>query len=437
MHHKIVSGLTSIVAAIGSLAALVLLPSWALTVVCALLVAWLAFTSVGRQSWSVAKLGIATLPQRPGAASVVVVGIAGVVGVLVALLSLAQGLESTIRQVGTDDTAVILRAGSQTEINSTLERDTATVAGEEPQVLRDARRQPLASPELVMVAALPKESDGSQANVAIRGVGEEAWDVHPDVRLIAGRRFNTGLRQLIVGKAAAREFKGMTLGSSVELDGQPWTVVGEFESGNAHESELWADGDVMASVYHHGSGVSSLTVRLASSGLFDAFKAALAADPRLRVDVATTREYYQKQSEALSRLIRTLGITVSIIMALGATFGALNTMYTSVAARTREIATLRATGFRGGPVIVSVLIETVLLALAGGGLGAMLAWALFDHYTASTLGSNFSQVIFEFRVTPSLVATGLKWAVAIGLVGGLLPALRAARMSVTAGLREL
>lgn len=436
MLHKIVA-LTSTVVAIGSLAALVLLPSWALAIACALLAAWLAFTPVGRQSWSVAKLGIASIPQRPGAASVVVVGSAGVVGVLVALLSLAQGLESTIQQAGTNDTAVVLRAGSQTEINSTLDRDTATVAGEERQVVRDARGQPLASPELVMVAALPKRGDGSKANVAIRGVGEEAWGVHPDVRIVAGRGFKPGLRELIVGKAAAREFKGMTLGSGVELDGQPWTVVGEFESGNAHESELWVDGEVMSSVYHHGSDVSSLTVRLSSPGLFDAFKAALAADPRLKVDVATTREYYEKQSEALTRLIRTLGITVSIIMAVGATFGALNTMYTSIAARTREIATLRATGFRGGPVIVSVLIEAVLLAAAGGAFGAALAWVSFDHYTASTVGSNFSQVIFEFRVDPSLLATGLKWAVAIGLVGGLLPALRAASMPITAGLREL
>jgi putative ABC transport system permease protein len=213
--------------------------------------------------------------------------------------------------------------------------------------------------------------------------------------------------------------------------------VGQFESGDAHDSELWADTDVVASAYRRGSSTTSVIVQLNDPSQLDALRAAIASDPRLTVDVKTTRAYYSEQSARLSTLLHVLGYTVGSIMAVGAMFGALNTMYAAVATRTREIATLRAVGFRRAPVIISVLIETMLLAAGGGLLGAALAWLLFDHYTASTLGDNFSQVVFSFRVSPSLVGTGLKWALIIGFIGGLFPALRAARMPVTEGLREL
>ncbi|MGH8302202.1 MAG: ABC transporter permease, partial [Steroidobacteraceae bacterium] len=212
--------------------------------------------------------------------------------------------------------------------------------------------------------------------------------------------------------------------------------VGQFDSGDSHNSELWADTAVVATTYQRGSSASSVTVRLASAHAFDAFKAAIASDPRLKLEVQTTRKYFNAQSEGLTRIIRVLGTAVAVIMGIGALFGALNTMYAAVATRTREIATLRAIGFRGAPVVVSVLIETLLLALSGGVVGAGIAWLLFDNYTASTLGSNFSQVVFEFRVTPALLANALKWALAIGFLGGLFPAARAARMPVTDGLRE-
>jgi len=390
-----------------------------------------------RETWSVTRIGIATLPQRLGSSAVVVIGIAGVVGVLVALLAMGAGFAATLQETGTDDSVIVMRAGAQTEINSVVDHDTAVLVTQAPQVLKNAQGRPIASPELVVVAALAKKSTGLDANVEVRGVGERAWDLRPNLKITAGRRFQPGLRELIVGKGAAGQFKDLDVGSTLKLNGQVWTIVGAFDSGDSHNSELWADTDVVGSTYRRGSSTTSIILRLTEAGAFDALKATLASDPRIKVDVSTTREYYNKQSENLAQIIRVLGTTVGTIMAIGAVFGALNTMYAAVAARAREIATLRAIGFRGLPVIVSVLLETMLLAILGGALGAALAWAIFDNYTASTLGSNFSQVVFAFNVSPALLWSGLKWALAIGFIGGLFPAVRAARLPVTVGLREL
>jgi putative ABC transport system permease protein len=402
-----------------------------------LLLLWLLATRTGRQAWSVTQVGILTIPQRLGSSLVVVVGIAGVVGVLVAVLAMGAGFAATLRQTGSEDTAIVMRAGSQTELNSVLDHETATLIAQLPQVQRNAGGLPIASPELVVVAALPKKSTGLDANVELRGVSQRAWDLRPALRITAGRRFQPGLRELIVGKGARSQFAGVEIGSNIQLNGQSWTVVGVFESGDAYDSEIWGDADIVGPTYRRGSSTTSVTVRLIDAAAFDAFKAALASDPRLKVDARTTRDYYTEQSARLSTFINILGITIGSIMAVGAVFGALNTMYAAVAARMREIATLRAIGFRGIPVVVSVLLETMLLGLLGGLIGAGLAWLIFDHYTASTLGSNFSQVVFDFQVSPALIWTGLKWALAIGFVGGLFPALRAARLPVTAGLREL
>jgi len=412
-------------------------PWWVVLALLLLLALWMAFTRVGQQAWSVTRVGIATIPQRLGSSSVVVVGIAGVVGVLVALLSMAAGFQSTLRETGTDDTVIVIRAGSQTEINSVIDHDTAVVVSQAAQVLRDAAGRPIASPELVVVAALPKRSDGADGNVEIRGVGQHAWELRPNVRMIEGRKFQPGLRELITGKSAQRQFRNLSVGSSLKLNGQMWTIVGTFDSGDSHNSELWGDTDVVGSTYRRGSSTSSVSMRLTSADAFEALKAALTTDPRIKVDVSTSRYYYNQQSEGITTAIRILGITVGVIMAVGAIFGALNTMYAAVATRAREIATLRAIGFRGLPVIVSVLLETMLLALLGGALGAAVAWAIFDNYTASTLGSNFSQVVFAFKVSPDLLWSGLTWALAIGFIGGLFPAVRAARIPVTVGLREL
>jgi len=423
-------------AVVGPVVLLTYMPWWALLATLLLLAAWMASTRIGQQSWSVTQVGIATIPQRLGSSSVVVIGIAGVVGVLIAVLAMAAGFETTLRETGTDDTVVVTRAGAQTELNSIIDQDTAVVVTQAKQVLHNAAGQPIASPELVVIASLPKKSDGLDANVEIRGVGQRAWELRPGVKVIAGRKFTPGLRELIAGKRAVGQFKNLQIGSTMKLNGQLWTLVGEFDSADAHNSEIWGDADVVASAYRRGGTRTSVNMKLTDRGEFEALKAALTTDPRIKVDVSTTRDYYNRQSENLTRAIRILAITVGIIMAVGAVFGALNTMYAAVATRAREIATLRAIGFRGLPVIVSVLFETMLLAVLGGTLGAGLAWAIFDDYTASTL-SNFSQVVFAFNVTPGLLWNGLKWALAIGFIGGLFPAVRAARVSVTAGLREL
>ncbi len=422
---------------IAALMVLAVLPGWTLPVLLLPLALWLLATRTGRQTWSATQVGIATIPQRLGSSSVVVVGIAGVVGVLVALLAMAAGFAATLKQGGGDDTAIVLRAGAQTELNSVISHETVSLVSQQTQVQRGASGQPIASGELVVVAALPKRSTGLDANVEVRGVGERAWELRPGLRIIDGRRFTPGLRELIVGKRAREQFSGVDVGATLKLNGQPWRVVGEFLANDANDSDLWGDVEVVGPTYRRGSSATSVTVKLTDSGAFAAFQAALKTDPRLKVDVMTTRAYFTAQSAALTRLLTALGNAIGVIMAVGAVFGALNSMYAAVATRTREIATLRALGFRGAPVVVSVMLETMLLALAGGILGAAIAWLLFDHYTASTLGSNFTQIVFAFQVSPDLLWRGLKWALAMGLLGGLFPALRAARLSVTDGLREL
>jgi putative ABC transport system permease protein len=414
------------------------LPWTAVLALVAVLALWLVLTRRGRQTLSITSVGISTLRQRIGASLVVVVGIAGVVGVLVAMLAMGEGFQSTLQQTGSDDTAIVLRGGSNAELNSVLDRDSVNVIIQAPGVVRSADGKPVASAEQSVVANLPKRSDASvEANVPIRGVGDEAWILRPNVKIVQGRRFKPGLRELVVGQGAMRQFAGLDVGSRLRLAGQEWSIVGEFASGDSHDSELWGDAQTVASAYRRGSSAQSVTVRLTSPQAFDTFKAALSSDPRLKVDVSTTREYFSKQSESLTKVIRIVGITVGVIMAIGAIFGALNTMFAAIASRAREIATLRAIGFRGLPVVVSVLMETMLLALLGGVLGGLISWLIFNGYTASTLGANFSQVVFQFKVSPELLWLGIKWAMAIGFVGGLFPAVRAARLPVTTALREL
>ncbi|MGH8152510.1 MAG: ABC transporter permease [Rhodanobacteraceae bacterium] len=436
---RFLRGLLLIVVLIVCLAIWAFLPWYGAVIAAALLALWLFSTRGGRRTLSVTGVGIATLPSRWGASSVIVIGIAGVVGVLVALLAMGEGLQATLQGTGNDDTAIVLRGGSQAESSSVLLHNDVVLIDQTAGVARDAQGHPIASPELLLAANLPKKN-GQDANVSVRGVGPEAWAVRPNLHIIAGRKFTPGTLELDVGKGVMRQFKGMTIGSRVQLANQLWTVVGEFSSGDAFDSEIWADRETIAPVYHRGNSASSVTVRLTAPAAFSTFKAALAANPQLKVDAFTTHKYFANQSGGINKLIRYLGTTIAIIMAIGAVFGALNSMYAAVATRSREIATLRAVGFRGTPVVVSVLLETMLLALAGGVLGALVAWAIFGHYTASTSaggGFSFTQMIFQFQVTPALVWNGLKWALAIGFVGGLFPAVRAARLPVTTALREL
>lgn len=389
-----------------------------------------------RQIGSVARVGIATIPQRLGASAVVVVGIAGVVGVLVGLLAMGEGFERTLKQTGTDDSAIVLQAGTYYEAGSMLARDVLPIVSQASQIARNAEGTPIVSPEILAGVSLRKKSTGMEANVAVRGVGERVWELRPRVALIAGRKFESGLQELVVGRDVHRQFSGIDIGSRVTLNGQSWTVVGIFDSGDAHNSEMWADTDVLGPAFRRGSGKNSLVVRLTDAGAFETFKSQLTADPRLKVDVHTTRQYYSRQSERVVKLTRVFGTTIAAIMALGATFAALNTMYSAVTARARELATMRAIGFRPVPVVISVLLETMLLAVSGGAIGAMIAWLLFDGFTASTLGAS-GQIMFAFDVSPALLGNGLATALVIGLAGGLLPAIRAARMPIAIALREL
>lgn len=362
-----------------------------------------------------------------------VLGVGGVVGVWVALLSMSTGFEATLEKTGADDTAIVLRAGARAEIYSVVDHSSVVAIETARQVLRNDRGQPIADPELVVITSIPKRSSGVDANIEIRGVGEHAWELHPGIKLISGRKPIRGMPELIAGKGAREQFTGLDLGSTVRLNGQAWTVVGAFDSGDAHTSEVWGDAAVVASAYRRGSGITSITVRLADAAAFDAFKSSLTSDPRLKVEVRTTRDYYTEQSRGLARMVGRIGTSVALIMAVGATLATANTMSVAVAARPQEIATLRSLGFSLAPIVVAVLLETMLLALLGGVLGTAIAWAIFDNWTASTSGENYSQVVFAFKVSPGLLGSGLKWALATGFIGGVLPALRAASMPIAAG----
>jgi len=434
MKSKWLSNLLSVVALVVGLAIWVVLPWQGVLAVAVVLALWLTLTRSGRLALAAAGIGISSLPQRWGASLVIVVGIAGVVGVLVAMLAMGEGFKQTLGSTGDDTSAIVLRGGSQAETNSVITRDQVPLISSLAGIAKDAEGRPLLSPELSQVVNLPSKADGTDVNAQFRGVGPLAWQVHRKVKLIEGRTFEPGLREIVAGQGARAQFRGLDVGSTVTLGNQTWTVVGVFASNDAHDSELWTDAETLGSTYNR-SAYQSITVRATDAAGYAAFKAAMDADPRLKLDVSTTRAYYAKQSGGLSTVINVLGTVIGTIMAFGAVFGALNTMFAAVAGRAREIATMRAIGFRGVPVVTAVMLETMLLALLGGVLGGFIAWAVFNGYSVSTLGSNFSQVVFQFKVSPELLWKGLKWALGIGLVGGLFPALRAARLPVTTALR--
>jgi len=390
------------------------------------------------QVGSVTKMSLLTMFERKGASGASVFGIAGVVAVLVGVLSIAQGFRHVMTASGAPDVAIVLRGGSDTEMVSFLMGEDTRIVGDAPGVARSAEG-PLASPELFVIIDLPKRSTGTDANVPLRGVQPGAFGVHSDVRLVEGRRFESGRNEVIVGAGAARQFAGLDLGAKLKVGRNEWSVVGIFVAkGGLAESEIWTDASVLQGAYQRGNSFQSVHVKLTSAAAFDQFKDALTTDPRLNVKVVRQAEFYAEQSRVLYNLVNGLGTLIATLMGIGAVFGALNTMYTTVAARTREIATLRALGFGSGPVVLSVIIESLLLALVGGTAGGTLAYVLFDGFQASTMNwQSFSQVAFAFRVSPELLGRGILYAVLIGMVGGLLPAIRAARLPVATALREL
>jgi putative ABC transport system permease protein len=391
-----------------------------------------------RQAFAVSALSIKSIRERRGSSLVAVVGIAGVVAIATAVLSIAEGFRATMTSTGSPDTVLVMRAGTDTEMNSVILRPDVDVIADAPGVLRkDA--QPLTSAELFVTVDLPKRSTGTTANVPLRGVEPAAFDIRDNLKIVAGRRFTPGTREMIVGAGAERIFGGIELGSHQTWEGNEWTVVGIFTTGGTvADSEIWCDSRVLQPAYHRGNSYQAVYAKLTSPAAFDSFKDALTADPRLSVKVVRERDYYSEQSTNLTSLVRALGGVVALIMGAAAAFGAFITLYNAVAARTREIATLRALGFRAMPVVLSVLAEALALAAVGGVVGGALAYLVANGHQTSTINwQSFSQVTFAFAVTPELLVRGVIYALVIGFVGGLVPAIRAARLPVAAALREL
>ncbi len=323
-------------------------------------------------------------------------------------------------------------------MSSSLTLEATRIISDAPGVARSAEG-PVASAEMFVIVDLPKRGTGTEANVPLRGVQTTAFDIREKIEIVEGRFYEPGRAELMAGVGARREFQGLELGNVLRLDDVDWTVVGIFSAGGSlSESELWCDVRVLQPAYRRGTIFQSVSARLDSPARFDEFRDALTTDPRLQVKVIRENEYYEGQSVLLNRVVTGLGALVATLMGIGAIFGAINTMYSAVSARTREIATLRALGFGGSPVVISVLIESLLLALAGGVVGGLVAFAAFNGYQASTLNwQSFSQVAFSFQVTPQLILAGIVVSLAMGLLGGIFPAVRAVRIPVATALREM
>jgi len=389
-----------------------------------------------QQICAVVAMNLRNLPQRFGASLVIIIGSAGVVAVLVAVLAMAAGMSKTLQGTGRDDRAIVLRNGSASESGSALTRNAARIVLDSPGIKHDADGRPLVTAEPLRLLKLFRRDDASEVTAVLRGLGAQAPIVRPEMKVIEGRFFRPSVNELIVGKAAKAQYRGMEIGSHIATRTATWLVVGTFTTdGDAHESELMADADTVMSS-DNGSTYGSITILLDAPGSLPRLRDSLTSNPALRVDVTRERDYYSRQSNTVSRLLWILVYVVGSIMGLGAIFGALNTMYSAVSTRTTEIATLRAIGFGSLPIVVSVLIEALLLAAAGGILGACAAWLFFNGRTVSTTqGSAYAQLIFDISVTLQLAVIGVAVSGVIGFIGGLFPALRAARLPIATALR--
>jgi putative ABC transport system permease protein len=355
--------------------------------------------------------------------------------VLLSFLAMANGFQRTLASSGADDVAIVLRAGSQAEINSTMTREQVRLIEEGPGIARSADGKPLVSAELYLIVDGVKRSSQTKANLPFRGIGPEGAAVRKGIKIVEGRMFRSGANEIVVGKALLREFQGLEIGQTAKFSTGQWTVVGVFEAdGSVFESEIWADLPVVQSLFRRTNFFQTVRVRLQSPAALDDLKRYIDTDPRLKLDVKSEAAYFAEQASQTTDLIQWLGWPLAIAMALGALAGALNTMYSSVAARAVEIATLRAIGFGGCPAFVGTLVESLILAVIGGIIGATATYLVFDGFSASTLGAGFTQVVFSFSLSPALIVQGALLAVAIGLAGGLFPAIRAARMPIVAGL---
>ena len=382
------------------------------------------------QIWAVALLNLRNIHSRWSSSLVIVVGAGGVVGVLLTIMGMANGLDSVLKKAGNPDVAVVMRSGSIGEMSSFVEGTARRIVETYDGVVA-------AATELYVVSNIPKADTGTDANVVVRGVEEASLAIRPDLNIVDGRMFTTGLKEVIVGKLAHQEFAGLNIGDKIALRESEWTVVGIFEcGGSAYESEIWADLLVTQSAFRRGTGGTSIRVLLDSPSRIEQIALELDDDPRFDLAIMSEEEFFAGQSTSTTALIETFALVVGVIMAFGAVFAGLNSMYTAVAARTREIATLRAIGFRGGPVVVSVIVESTVLAFLGGCLGGLVAYVAFNGFTASTLSqATFSQISFNFDITIALVGVGIVVALGIGIIGGIFPAVRAALLPVTVALR--
>lgn len=391
-----------------------------------------------QQVFAITWMNIRNLRARAGASWVAVLGFAGVVLVLVAVLAMAEGFNSTLAQVGSDDVAVIVRAGSTEEMSSSISPDTLAVVSNAPGIQREGD-QPLLAAELFITVDVPKRATGTWANVPLRGTSALGPKLRPKFNIESGRMFVPGRDEVIVGRGAARAFAGLDLGGTLQSGNARWQIVGVFsDNGSVTESEIWTDARGLQSAFNRGSSFQTIRTKLQSQNAFATFRDSLTTDRRVNVTVRTEREFLAGQSGQLTGIIQTAGLAIGLLMGIGAVFGALNTMYSAVATRAREIATLQALGFGSLPILVSVMVEALLLAFAGGILGGAVAYLAFNGYEASTLNyQSFSQVTFAFAVTPDLLISGIGYALALGFVGGLLPAIRSINQPIVAGLRAL
>jgi putative ABC transport system permease protein len=384
---------------------------------------------------AVTTMNVKSIPQRFWLSLSTVVAVALVVIVLLSFLAMANGFQRTLAGSGAEDVAIVLRAGSQAEINSTVSRDQVRLIEDAPGIARSSAGKPLVSAELYLVVDGVKRTTQTKANLPLRGIGQEGAAVRKGITIVEGRMFNPGANEIVVGRALLRQFQGFEIGRTVGFATSRWTVVGIFEAdGSVFESEIWADLPVVQSLFNRNNIVQTVRVRLQNPAALETLKRFVDEDPRLKLDVKSEAAYFAEQASQTSDLIQKLGWPLAIAMALGALAGALNTMYSSVAARAVEIATLRAIGFGGFPAFVGTLVESLILAALGGVIGAAATYLVFDGFSTSTLGAGFTQVVFSFKLSPALIGEGVILALAVGLAGGLFPAIRAARLPIVAGL---
>ena len=392
-----------------------------------------------RQALAVTAVSIRTIPQRLSSSLVAVVGITGVVVVFVAVLSIGEGFKAAMTNAGRSDRAIIMRSGADSEMSSGLAGEHVNIIKNAPGIMQGANATPLASSEMFVVIDVNRKATNTAANVPLRGVDATVLEVRPEVKIVEGKMFSFGTNEVIVGRAANRQFSKLNVGDLLHSGEISWQIVGVFEAkGSVAETEIWCDVKILQSNYRRGNSYQSVLVRLDSAASFDPFKDWLTSNPQIDVQVRRESEYLESQSRALTTLVRILGSIIAILMGIGAVFGAVLTMYAAVVTRTREIATLRALGFGSMPVLLSVMGESIFLAVCGGVIGGALAFLIFNGYQTSTMNwQTFSQVAFAFAVTPALLVQGILYSLAMGLIGGIFPAFRAARLPISQALREL